>query len=120
MQNEENYGQTIAAAMNRLGLSNRSAAKLCGISRRHLSTAQKGENISVDVLRKIMTALGIREVAIGPDTRIETHDVPPGALPLIAIAANQMERSVALAQNAVAILRTISPASDASSGDNGD
>jgi transcriptional regulator with XRE-family HTH domain len=106
----EQYGQTITKAMAEQGLSNRSAARLCGVSRRHLGVAQKGGNVSIALLVKIMTALHIAEVWIGPDARVRAEIDDAAASPMIALAADHVEKAVKLAQTAMAILRTLSPA----------
>jgi transcriptional regulator with XRE-family HTH domain len=106
----ESYGQTITKAMAEQGLSNRSAARLCGVSRRHLSVAQKGGNVSIALLVKIMTALHITEVWIGPDARVRSGIDDAAASPMIALAADHVEKAARLAQTAAAILRTLSPA----------
>lgn len=106
----ESYGQTINKAMAQQGLSNRSAAKLCGVSRRHLSVAQKGGNVSIAVLLRIMIALHIEEVSIGPDAKVRAAVNDSSASPMIALAADNIERALKLAQTAAAILRSLAPA----------
>jgi transcriptional regulator with XRE-family HTH domain len=109
MNYADDYGQKINEAMTRLHLSNRSAAKLSGVSRRHLSTAQKGGNVSINVMRKIMTAFRIREITIASDATIKVSLGEQASMPMLDAAADQVERAVGLARNALAILRTLSP-----------
>ncbi len=118
MNQADDYGQKINEAMARLHISNRSGAKLSGVSRRHLSTAQKGGNVSINVMRKIMTAFRIREISIAPDATIKVSLGEQASMPMLDAAADQVERAVGLAQNALGILRTLSPVTTGAQIDN--
>jgi transcriptional regulator with XRE-family HTH domain len=71
----EHYGDTIRIERERQLLSQKKLAVLAGVSRRHLASAERGANISIDVLRKLARALGITCVNVGEGL---TLTVPEG------------------------------------------
>jgi transcriptional regulator with XRE-family HTH domain len=102
------YG--LALRDKRLGcnLSIAKVAKLSGVSRRHVATAENGGNISVAVLRKLMRCLGIRELDIDLDTSLTLSEstVPHE---LLQAAADDAARGAAFSQRAAATLLSFTP-----------
>ncbi len=109
----EPYGMTIRESRVRQGLSQKRLSDLAGISRRHLAALEKGANISVEVLKAVTRALGLRTIDLGDGLTI--HDSPHDLtnarlLPFADEIARQGRQVIELANNLRAFAR---PASDA-------
>src|SRR5213595_3505000 len=83
-------------------------AKISGVSRRHIVTAESGGNISILVLKKLAGVLGITEITIsdGLSATFGRDAVAPENLRSVL---EDVERSVAHAQNAAKTLRAVTP-----------
>src|SRR5437016_4476478 len=66
------YGITIRDERERQGLSLKKAAELAGISRRHLTSLERGANVSIDILKAVTRVLGITDLDLGGGLTI--HD----------------------------------------------
>jgi transcriptional regulator with XRE-family HTH domain len=59
----------LAAALNAIktqrGFTNARLARLAGVSRRHVQVALNGRNITIAILKKLMSALRIETIEIG-------------------------------------------------------
>jgi transcriptional regulator with XRE-family HTH domain len=71
----EHYGDALRIERERQLLSQKKLATLAGVSRRHLASAERGANISIEVLRKLARALGITRVDVGEGL---TLNIPEG------------------------------------------
>src|SRR6185295_1364393 len=63
-EEENRYGEELRDARLKRGLTVRKLSQVSGVSRRWISNAEKGLNISVDVLKRLTAALGIAEIVI--------------------------------------------------------
>ena len=91
------YGIQLQEARLRRGLSINKLAKLSRISRRHITTAEKGLNISIDVLKKLMRALGLTEITIDAGLSLRGAQNPPSAEEILEIA-DRLQQCSAIAQ----------------------
>src|SRR5258708_11535349 len=58
-------GETVRAARLERGLTQERLARLAGVSRWHLAALEKGDNVSVAVLRKVAVVLQLTEISLG-------------------------------------------------------
>jgi transcriptional regulator with XRE-family HTH domain len=79
----EHYGDTIRIERERQLLSQKRLATMAGVSRRHLASAERGANISIDVLRKLARALGMTQIDVGEGLAVTV----PGGKTLAAVIA---------------------------------
>jgi transcriptional regulator with XRE-family HTH domain len=105
-------GAALTALKEARGMTASRLARLSGISRRHVVLALQGGNISMTVLKAIMRALQADTIDLGDLT---IHGREPGIHPTMLItAAEQIERSVAMAAGVAASLRTYAQPTGAS------
>jgi transcriptional regulator with XRE-family HTH domain len=71
-------GSVIQGARLKLGLTQQRAAKLAGVSRKQWALLEKGENVSVVFLLKVMRALGLTQCPIADD--LEVTSSPRGGI----------------------------------------
>lgn len=64
--------------------------RLAGVSRKHISDAEQGANISLAVLTKLMRALGMREITVGGDLTIRTAGAEADVM---RVVADQIDRA---------------------------
>ncbi|MGZ5446419.1 MAG: helix-turn-helix transcriptional regulator [Thermoanaerobaculia bacterium] len=84
------YGQQIREARTRAGLTQAALAKRAKLSRQQLALIEKGENVSIQVLVRVLRALDLRELYVVDRTRLVTTDagrVPPTIQEVRAIAS---------------------------------
>lgn len=87
-------GDLVRAERERRNLSQRELAKLAKVSRKHLSDFEGGANVSLEVLVRITSALGLKKINVGTVTihaQDEAFDLP---VP-IASFRDQLQRVVA-------------------------
>jgi transcriptional regulator with XRE-family HTH domain len=63
----ELVGQVIHGTRLKHGLTQQRAAKLAGVSRKQWALLEKGENVSVVFLQKVMRSLGLKQCPIAED-----------------------------------------------------
>lgn len=95
---------TVAEARRRLGLSDEKLAERCGVSRRHLAELQKGANVTLLVMQKVMRALGITDLSLGEMEQLSAPKPQEDAAALEAATA-QLEEAAALLLNAAATVK---------------
>jgi transcriptional regulator with XRE-family HTH domain len=74
-------GASIRATRRQKGLTQERLAHDAGVSLRHLVAVEQGANISVGLLLKLATYLGIRELEVGQVTLTFRQDPPGAAVP---------------------------------------
>jgi len=98
----------LAAALTALkearGMSEARLARTAGVSRRHVSIALAGANITVAVLKKLMRALGAETVPIGELTAVSGESAGVDAAVLVGVA-DQIDRGVEAISAAATSLR---------------
>ena len=62
--NHEEVGEQLRVAAEKLQITQAEVARLAGLSRRHVSLAFRGANISLTVLKKLAKVLKLRSVAL--------------------------------------------------------
>jgi transcriptional regulator with XRE-family HTH domain len=67
-------------------------SKLSGISRKHISDAERGDNISVRILVALMRALGLKQVRLGDDATAAAKGMDQEVLLAIAVKLEELER----------------------------
>ena len=96
-------GAQLREAYERLGLTITQLEKLSGVSRKYISLAFEGANISVSILEKLARALKISSIKL---TGLEIDAGEAGLNKAdIALATTLLERSLRDAADGVAILR---------------
>jgi transcriptional regulator with XRE-family HTH domain len=103
---------TLRDARAARGLTQARAASLAGISRRHLALAEAGGNISVTVLKKIMTAYNVSEVALGELARARGTTFRGVSPDVLMAVMGQMTEGIAMITGAVEALRNYVGVSD--------
>jgi predicted transcriptional regulator len=98
------YGVQLQEARIRRALSINRLAKLSGVSRRHITSAEKGLNISIDVLKRLMRALGLTEITI--DSGFTVRSANPLSSAEIEEVVSHLTKSAALTQVATERLRS--------------
>lgn len=103
MSDGDDFGPQIVAAMERLRLSNRKAARLCGITRRWMATAAAGDDrISLAILKKIATGLAIRDLKVG----VVSVTVTPADRPELAVVFAEVQAALAALTRVAEILQS--------------
>lgn len=96
-------GAQLREAYDRLGLTITQLEKLSGVSRKYISLAFEGANISLSILEKLARALKISAI------KLEGIDIDAGEPALsdadLAVATSLLERGLREAMDGVAILR---------------
>lgn len=77
-------GAQLRIARTHRNLSQSALQRLASVSRKHISDAEKGKNISVAVLARLMHALGLKQVNFGSD--LAANRAGSDATILLAIA----------------------------------
>ena len=95
------HGEQLHEAREHRHLTKFRACKLSGVSRRHIGVAERGGNISLDVLRKLMLTYGMQEITIGPE-RLKVKLAPVANVAVLDAVADDLKTSIALAQQAMA------------------
>lgn len=114
----ESIGAQVRDERTSRRLSDSKLAKSAGVSRRHLVELQKGANVTLSIVQKVMMALELRELSFGPVQRLT---VPPTEVNAaahrqqIATATQQIETGVALLLHGAAALRPTIPVASATS-----
>jgi transcriptional regulator with XRE-family HTH domain len=99
------FGSELRTRRELLGLSIKRLSQLSGVSSRWIVCAEKSKNISVDVLKKLMQALGLNAIKICPGMTIEAGLTAPDTTALVT-AFDEIGRSVELAKQAADRIRT--------------
>ncbi|HXA18188.1 MAG TPA: helix-turn-helix domain-containing protein [Thermoanaerobaculia bacterium] len=100
MDIENSFGLELRARRLLLGYSVKKLSKLAGVSRRWISCAEQGSNITVDVLAKLMRTMNMTVITICPGITGEAGLAAPGTTEL-AEAVAEITRSTGLSQQAV-------------------
>ena len=98
------YGLELQRSRLARGLSIKKFAKLSGVSRRHINSAERGLNISIDVLKKLMRALGMTEIDVGDGISIRAES--PLSASEIRDVLLDLHRSAELTQSVAAKIRS--------------
>jgi len=99
-------GGILCEARIRADLSKKRAAQEAGVSRRHLSDAEKGKNISVAILRKLLLRYGIAITLDGKSTNASITPVDGrvgAALAKIDEQASEIRRTIASLEAAAGV-----------------
>lgn len=96
-------GAQLRAAYERMGLTITQLEKLSGVSRKYISLAFEGANISLSILEKLAGALGISAIKVGA-LGIEMEKASLSN-PDVALATTMIERGLNEAMDGVSILR---------------
>jgi transcriptional regulator with XRE-family HTH domain len=109
----------IQTARVRRGLTQQRLARVSGVSRKHISAAERGKNISCDVLKKLMAALELAEVEFDDGKRVRTARrgaMEPGAMVAAAEGLAALDQASRLIYEAVekiqAALVSVEPNAD--------
>lgn len=105
MDVENSFGQELRARRLLLGFSVKKLAKLSGVSRRWITCAEEGSNITIDVLRKLMQTMKMTVITIYPGITAEAGLADTGVTELAA-AVDEITRSAGLAHQAAERIRT--------------
>jgi transcriptional regulator with XRE-family HTH domain len=100
MDIENSFGLELRARRLLLGYSVKKMSKLSGVSRRWITCAEQGSNITVDVLTKLMRTMNMSVITICPGITGEAGLAAPGTAEL-AEAVAEITRSTGLSQQAV-------------------
>jgi transcriptional regulator with XRE-family HTH domain len=95
----------IQIARVRRGLTQQRLARVSGVSRKHISAAERGKNISCDVLKKLMAALELAEVEFDDGKRVRTRRrgaMEPGAMVSVAEGLAALGQASRLIEEGVA------------------
>ena len=107
---ENRFGDELREARMKHGLTIYKLAKISGVSRRHIVTAESGGNISILILTKLTRVLGLSEITVSDGLRVRfggaSQSVAPESLRSVL---DDVERSVAHAQNAARTLQAMTP-----------
>lgn len=96
-------GAQLREAYQRMGLTITQLEKLSGVSRKYISLAFEGANISLSILEKLSRALGISAIKLGG---VEIDAGKPSLnKPDLALATTMLERGLNEAMDGFAILR---------------
>lgn len=105
MPEEQNtYGAQLQESRVARGLSIKKLSRQSGVSRRHITSAERGLNISIDVLRKLMRALGMTRIDIGGGISAEAESAVTTAD--IRDVLLDLQRSVELTQAVTSKVRS--------------
>jgi len=97
-------GAALSALKAARGVSQQRLAKLAGVSRRHVALALSGGNITITILKKLLSALHATDIALGP--LATAHGTLDGLNPSVLLAAaQQIEQGVTLLAATAANLR---------------
>ena len=80
-------GSVIQGARLKLGLTQQRAAKLADVSRKQWALLEKGENVSVVFLLKVMRALGLTQCPIADDLEVTSSTSGIDADEVLRLAA---------------------------------
>lgn len=100
MDIENSFGLELRARRLLLGYSVKKLSKLSGVSRRWITCAEQGSNITVEVLTKLMRTMNMSVITICPGITGEAGLAAPGTTEL-AEAVAEITRSTVLSQQAV-------------------
>jgi len=99
MDIEKSFALELRARRLLLGYSVKKLAKMSGVSRRWITCAEEGSNITIDVLRKLMQTMNMTVITICPGitgqaglSKIDTH--------ALAEAVEEITRGTGLSQQA--------------------
>lgn len=96
-------GAQLRDAYERMGLSITQLEKLSGVSRKYISLAFDGANISLSILEKVARALGISAIKL---TGLEIETGKPSINDAdLALAKTMLERGLKEARDGLSILR---------------
>jgi len=103
-EEQSTYGMQLQSTRLARGLSIKKLAKESGVSRRHVTSAERGLNISIDVLKRLMRALGMThiDIAEGMSVRAAVNVTPND----VADVLLDLARSVALTQSITSKIRS--------------
>jgi transcriptional regulator with XRE-family HTH domain len=93
-------GSALREARERLGLSDKRLAALSGVSRKHVADAQRGVNISRDVLKKLMRTLELKQIELDDGSTLKL-----GGADRIIAALDDVDQGVHRLLSSVAKLR---------------
>ncbi len=99
MDVENSFGLELRARRLLLGYSVKKLAKLSGVSRRWITCAEEGSNITIEVLRKLMQTMRMTVITIFPGLTAEAGLADTGIAELAA-AVEEITGSAALARQA--------------------
>jgi transcriptional regulator with XRE-family HTH domain len=98
------YGLELQRCRLARGLSIKKLAKQSAVSRRHINSAERGLNISIDVLKKLMRALGMTDIDVGDGISIRAES--PLNVAEIRDVLLELQRSAELTQSVTATIRS--------------
>lgn len=96
---EKSFALELRARRLLLGLSIKKLSKLSGVSRRWVTCAEQGSNITIEVLTKLMQTMNISVITISPGLKAEAGQPARGTAEL-AEAVDEIARSTELARHA--------------------
>jgi transcriptional regulator with XRE-family HTH domain len=70
MERDRTLGLFVREARRRKGLTQASAAKRAGVSRRHYASLESGANVTLGVLKKVAPILEITEIPLGGNLKV--------------------------------------------------
>lgn len=103
-EEQNTYGMQLQNSRLARGLSIKKLSKLSGVSRRHINSAERGLNISIDVLKKLMRSLGMTQIDVGEGVSVQARtDLTSFE---IADVLHDLQRSAELARSATAKIQS--------------
>jgi transcriptional regulator with XRE-family HTH domain len=106
MDVEKSFALELRARRLLLGLSIKKLSNLSGLSRRWVTCAERGSNITIDVLTRLMQTMNISVITICPGLTAEAGLAARGTAEL-AEAVDEITRSTALAQHAAERIKSL-------------
>jgi len=103
---EKSFALELRARRLLLGLSIKKLSNLSGLSRRWVTCAEQGSNITIDVLTRLMQTMNISVITICPGLKAEAGLTARGTAEL-AEAVDEITRSTALAQHAAERIKSL-------------
>lgn len=95
-------GDSIRAARVKKNLTQANLARKAGVSRRHLAALEKGANVSVNVLKKVASVLGLTEIDLGDLSLVAA--APPAAHLDLSLLTETIQEARSEAVRAQALL----------------
>src|ERR1051326_7989155 len=102
-------GAALKALTEARGVSQARLARIAGVSRRHVSVALAGGNITISILKKLMRALRAESIPIGELSAVSGELAGVDAAVLVAVA-DQLDHRIGTISAAATSLRMYSKA----------
>lgn len=96
-------GDQLRLAADRLGFNKNQLSKLSGVSRRHITLAFQGANISLSILKKLARVLDLTIVTLG-DLSLKS-ETPPVDAAVLDHATKMLEDAERQVHDALALLK---------------